>query len=195
MRSGTRISSPLVWAHSVSSGKQLPSWPSSGEANRSYAFEPFSSDARMLTCHLSTMQLCTRPAHQPKCRHQEDHETLQHTSSRQANLPRVEAAQAPETRERYFPKRHFHFASRRSVRCRTQSRDSLSTAQLTLGNSYFVTELLGTDLHRLLTSRPLEKQFIQYFLYQIMVRHAPPAIIPETKPDVLTRGFSQNSVA
>ncbi|KAF4462958.1 hypothetical protein FALBO_10216, partial [Fusarium albosuccineum] len=32
----------------------------------------------------------------------------------------------------------------------------------------FVTELLGTDLHRLLTSRPLEKQFIQYFLYQIM---------------------------
>lgn len=31
-------------------------------------------------------------------------------------------------------------------------------------------ELLGTDLHRLLTSRPLEKQFIQYFLYQIMVR-------------------------
>lgn len=35
--------------------------------------------------------------------------------------------------------------------------------------SYFVTELLGTDLHRLLTSRPLERQFIQYFLYQIMV--------------------------
>lgn len=38
-----------------------------------------------------------------------------------------------------------------------------------LSLSYFVTELLGTDLHRLLTSRPLEKQFIQYFLYQIMV--------------------------
>lgn len=36
--------------------------------------------------------------------------------------------------------------------------------------SYFVTELLGTDLHRLLTSRPLDKQFIQYFLYQILVR-------------------------
>lgn len=35
-------------------------------------------------------------------------------------------------------------------------------------HSYFVTELLGTDLHRLLTSRPLEKQFIQYFLYQIL---------------------------
>ena len=34
--------------------------------------------------------------------------------------------------------------------------------------SYFVTELLGTDLHRLLQSRPLEKQFIQYFLYQIL---------------------------
>lgn len=39
--------------------------------------------------------------------------------------------------------------------------------RLTIG-SYFVTELLGTDLHRLLTSRPLEKQFIQYFLYQIL---------------------------
>lgn len=38
--------------------------------------------------------------------------------------------------------------------------------------SYFVTELLGTDLHRLLTSRPLEKQFIQYFLYQILVCHS-----------------------
>ena len=38
---------------------------------------------------------------------------------------------------------------------------------------YFVTELLGTDLHRLLTSRPLEKQFIQYFLYQILVRYRP----------------------
>ncbi|TPX34576.1 hypothetical protein SmJEL517_g02872 [Synchytrium microbalum] len=33
---------------------------------------------------------------------------------------------------------------------------------------YFVTELLGTDLHRLLVSRPLDKQFIQYFLYQML---------------------------
>lgn len=49
----------------------------------------------------------------------------------------------------------------------------LASFAYTLANialcSYFVTELLGTDLHRLLTSRPLEKQFIQYFLYQIMV--------------------------
>ena len=37
-----------------------------------------------------------------------------------------------------------------------------------LEDIYFVTELLGTDLHRLLTSRPLEKQFIQSFLYQIL---------------------------
>ena len=44
---------------------------------------------------------------------------------------------------------------------------------LTVNYSYFVTELLGTDLHRLLTSRPLEKQFIQYFLYQILVCHLP----------------------
>lgn len=44
------------------------------------------------------------------------------------------------------------------------------TSANTNRRSYFVTELLGTDLHRLLTSRPLEKQFIQYFLYQILVR-------------------------
>ncbi|KAK9711721.1 MAPK protein hog1, partial [Basidiobolus ranarum] len=37
-----------------------------------------------------------------------------------------------------------------------------------LEDIYFVTELLGTDLHRLLSSRPLEKQFIQYFLYQLL---------------------------
>ncbi|EOR02032.1 Mitogen-activated protein kinase HOG1 [Wallemia ichthyophaga EXF-994] len=33
---------------------------------------------------------------------------------------------------------------------------------------YFITELLGTDLHRLLSSRPLERQFVQYFLYQML---------------------------
>lgn len=37
-----------------------------------------------------------------------------------------------------------------------------------LEDIYFVTDLQGTDLNRLLTSRPLEKQFVQYFLYQIL---------------------------
>lgn len=37
-----------------------------------------------------------------------------------------------------------------------------------LEDIYFVTELLGTDLHRLLQTRPLESQFVQYFFYQIM---------------------------
>ncbi|KAH8799159.1 osmotic sensitivity MAP kinase [Xylogone sp. PMI_703] len=37
-----------------------------------------------------------------------------------------------------------------------------------LEDIYLVTELLGTDLHRLLTLRPLEMKFIQYFLYQIL---------------------------
>lgn len=45
---------------------------------------------------------------------------------------------------------------------------------------YFVTELLGTDLHRLLTARPLEKQFIQYFLYQILVSELTPFQSPLT---------------
>ncbi|KAJ5244828.1 Mitogen-activated protein kinase hog1 [Penicillium chrysogenum] len=40
-------------------------------------------------------------------------------------------------------------------------------AQSANSYSYFVTDLLGTDLHRLMTSRPLQEQFIQYFLYQI----------------------------
>lgn len=40
---------------------------------------------------------------------------------------------------------------------------------LMVSHSYFVTELLGTDLHRLLTSRSLQAQFIQYFVYQIFV--------------------------
>lgn len=68
----------------------------------------------------------------------------------------------------YFPERRFHLTVRgyvsKSNRCRYfEYRANLPN------NSYFVTELLGTDLHRLLTSRPLEKQFIQYFLYQILV--------------------------
>jgi p38 MAP kinase len=52
--------------------------------------------------------------------------------------------------------------------CKLSNRLELKLNLTTLC-SYFVTELLGTDLHRLLTSRPLEKQFIQYFLYQILV--------------------------
>ena len=53
-----------------------------------------------------------------------------------------------------------------------------------LRSSYFVTELLGTDLHRLLTSRPLEKQFIQYFLYQILVGTIP------SNPSLLSSNIS-----
>lgn len=37
-----------------------------------------------------------------------------------------------------------------------------------LEDIYFVTELLGMDLHQLLLSRPLEVKFIKYFFYQIM---------------------------
>jgi hypothetical protein len=65
--------------------------------------------------------------------------------------------------------RHFHLATRRHV-CHAIL--ALWLHLLTMTCSYFVTELLGTDLHRLLTSRPLEKQFIQYFLYQILVRYS-----------------------
>ncbi|RAH47861.1 mitogen-activated protein kinase mpkC [Aspergillus brunneoviolaceus CBS 621.78] len=33
---------------------------------------------------------------------------------------------------------------------------------------YLVTELLGTDLNRLLTSKPLDGKFVQYFTYQLL---------------------------
>ncbi|KAK3201407.1 hypothetical protein GRF29_185g802614 [Pseudopithomyces chartarum] len=59
--------------------------------------------------------------------------------------------------------RHFYFTPRGYV-----GTPNLLLLTPTDAFSYFVTELLGTDLHRLLTSRPLEKQFIQYFLYQIL---------------------------
>ena len=66
------------------------------------------------------------------------------------------------------PQRCFYFATRRSVSIFY----SALTQTMNIRPRYFVTELLGTDLHRLLTSRPLEKQFIQYFLYQILVRYS-----------------------
>ncbi|KAL5003639.1 mitogen-activated protein kinase mpkC [Aspergillus recurvatus] len=37
-----------------------------------------------------------------------------------------------------------------------------------LEDIYLVTELLGTDLHRLLNGKPLESKFAQYFTYQIL---------------------------
>ncbi|KAL7650025.1 MAPK protein hog1, variant 2 [Aspergillus niger] len=39
---------------------------------------------------------------------------------------------------------------------------------LTIGRSYLVTDLLGTDLNRLLTSKPLDGKFVQYFTYQLL---------------------------
>lgn len=69
----------------------------------------------------------------------------------------------------YLPERHFHFPAGGYV-CMPLFRQRRIRLGTDLHRSYFVTELLGTDLHRLLTSRPLEKQFIQYFLYQILVR-------------------------
>jgi p38 MAP kinase len=62
-----------------------------------------------------------------------------------------------------------------------ESVPAMDVRRLILCCSYFVTELLGTDLHRLLTSRPLEKQFIQYFLYQIMVSR-PSGHLPQPLP-------------
>lgn len=43
---------------------------------------------------------------------------------------------------------------------------------LILLSRYLVTELLSTDLGRLLEAGALEPQFVQYFAYQILVRVA-----------------------
>src|SRR4051812_44906898 len=72
----------------------------------------------------------------------------------------------PNSLPGYQFERHLHLATRGYV----GGKIPLLSATHAYDASYFVTELLGTDLHRLLTSRPLEKQFIQYFLYQILVR-------------------------
>lgn len=71
----------------------------------------------------------------------------------------------------HLPQRYLHFPTGGYVRAVLPPPQALQPGIL-ICRSYFVTELLGTDLHRLLTSRPLEKQFIQYFLYQILVRRA-----------------------
>lgn len=128
---------------------------------------------------LIARQLRQGSTHQPGCRHQEDHEALQHPGPVQAHIPRIEASKTSQARECvYF---QLHLPSRTDKNRSSASATSSSLHWRTCTHttptpppradlcSYFVTELLGTDLHRLLTSRPLEKQFIQYFLYQILV--------------------------
>ena len=85
----------------------------------------------------------------------------------------------------HLTQRHFHLASRGHVGYPRLSSLHGAFEMLTLLQSYFVTELLGTDLHRLLTSRPLEKQFIQYFLYQIMVCSDPALGVSEELANTL----------
>lgn len=65
---------------------------------------------------------------------------------------------------------------------------------LPASRSYFVTELLGTDLHRLLTSRPLDDQFIQYFLYQMLVSRHFEARLSRTPNQAETDLFDPGSV-
>lgn len=100
------------------------------------------------------------------------HENVRYFHSSALNSPYVSRYIKPKQR---FPRfkiysdnqseRCFHLSARRHV-C-TRPADRRRNADDI--RRYFVTELLGTDLHRLLTSRPLEKQFVQYFLYQILV--------------------------
>lgn len=142
------------------------------------AFNPASD----LVCTLIGPQFGQGPAHQPGSRHQEDHEALQHSGPVQAHLPRTQAPQASPPRKCAQSIPNHSGANSNAGQIISLSDIFISpledmyachtTPDSIHANSpsYFVTELLGTDLHRLLTSRPLEKQFIQYFLYQILVR-------------------------
>lgn len=63
----------------------------------------------------------------------------------------------------HLPDRRLHFAFRGYV---TDIWWLWDTADF--GGSYFVTELLGTDLQRLLATRRLDTPYTQYFTYQIV---------------------------
>ncbi|GAB1197853.1 hypothetical protein APSETT444_007157 [Aspergillus pseudonomiae] len=54
---------------------------------------------------------------------------------------------------------------------------------------YLVTELLSTDLGRLLEAGPLEPQFVQYFAYQILVRVARASYLHSYNSDEPQRGL------
>ena len=129
------------------------------------------------------------PTYGRVCGDQEDHEAIQHPGAEQKNVPGAQTSQAHPTwkceclsllRLRCSLFRSTNLITPRLSASATSSflpsricQFSLESIGRFLDEScgrYFVTELLGTDLHRLLTSRPLEKQFIQYFLYQILVR-------------------------
>lgn len=48
--------------------------------------------------------------------------------------------------------------------------------QSLISTSYLVTELMEIDLESFLRSKPILGEFVQYFLYQIMVRPLPTPI-------------------
>lgn len=70
-----------------------------------------------------------------------------------------------------------------------QSRSSWFYSTLILLYRYLVTELLSTDLARLLEAGPLEPQFVQYFAYQILVRVASAPYIDSHDSDEPQRGL------
>ena len=106
-----------------------------------------------------------------------DHEAIFDARLGEANVSRAQTLKAHSARKHHLPVRLLRAYAR--VLYILGSREPCAGPRSDifispLEDIYFVTELLGTDLHRLLTSRPLEKQFIQYFLYQILVRcHSP----------------------
>jgi hypothetical protein len=53
-------------------------------------------------------------------------------------------------------------------------------------HSYLVTELMQTDLREVLDTKSLSHEFVQFFLYQLMVGFSP--VIYKTVTNQITRG-------
>ena len=93
--------------------------------------------------------------------------TLKHLKHENVRISTLEfsVAIALTKSDRQFG-RYIHVTFRRHVCCPTSLRLSSCSNNI---HSYLISELMETDLKTLLGTRGIEKEYVQYFLYQIMV--------------------------
>jgi hypothetical protein len=69
----------------------------------------------------------------------------------------------------HLPARYFHISFGGHVGDHPSDIFVFTACRILMSGSYIATELLGTDLGRLLSVKPLDSKFAQYFIYQILV--------------------------